>query len=152
MSSVLEDNTTRWPKRSAEQHMEQRTFSSDLLALLCQYERMLLRRYGVRLRVDKITRDGKNALCSIAQVRRTWFRSARSTGELIELAQNALMPLHQVGLSPLVSTLPRQPSATFPALDKNDPFGIHRALRHAGLNEAPPGSLMEAGSYPSLTP
>jgi hypothetical protein len=97
---------------------------------------MLASRYGVRLRVDKITRDGKNALCSIAQVRRLWFRSARSTRELIELAQTALLPLYQVGLSPLVSTLSRQPRAAFPTLDKNDPFGIHRALRHAGSNEA----------------
>lgn len=91
----------------------------------------------MRLRVDKITGDGKNALCSIAQVRRSWFRSTRSTGELIELAQGALMPLYQVGLSPLVSALPPKPRAAFPALEKNDPFGIHRALRHVGSNEAP---------------
>lgn len=117
--------------------MDCRSFPGELLIHLRKHERMLSRRYGVRLRVDKITRDGKNVLCSIAQVRRPWFRSARSTGELIELAQDALMPLRQVGLSPLVSILPRQPRATFPALEQNDPFGIHRAFRYADMNEAP---------------
>jgi hypothetical protein len=116
--------------------MDRRPFSSELIAHLRKHERTLLRKYGVRLRVDKITADGKSALCSIAQVRRPWFRSMRSAQELIDLAHRALMPLHQVGLSPLISGLPEQPKAAFPAVEKSDPFGIHRALRHAGLEMA----------------
>lgn len=110
--------------------MDGRPFNSDLLTRLRKHERMLLRRYGMRLRVDKVTSDGKSALCSIAQVRRRWFRSARSTQELIEVAHAALMPLHRVGLSPLISCLPRQPKAAFPVVDKNHPFGIQHILLH----------------------
>ena len=118
--------------------MEPRPFTNELLYHLRKRERMLLGRYGVRLRVDKITADGKSALCSIAQVRRPWFRSARSADELIELAHDALMPLHHVGLSPLVSVLPGRPKAEFPAMDKNDPFNVHHALLHVGLEALRP--------------
>ena len=89
---------------------------------------MLLRKYGVRLRVDKITSDGKSALCSIAHVCRPWFRALRTGEELVALAHAALAPLYRVGLTPLVSSLPRQPKASFSTLDKNDPFGLGCAL------------------------
>lgn len=117
--------------------MEPRPFSSDLHSHLREHERMLSRKYGVRLRVDRITSNGKNAFCSIAHVRCPWFRSTRSAEELIDLAHTALMPLHQVGLSPLISILPRQPGTTFPAIDTSDPFGIHGALRLLVSHEPP---------------
>lgn len=116
--------------------MDPRPFTNDLLYHLRKRERLLLRRYGVRLRVDKITADGKSALCSIAQVRRPWFRPVHSADVLIELAHATLMPLHHVGLSPLVSVLPCGPKTQLPNMDKNDPFNVHRALLHAG-QEAP---------------
>jgi hypothetical protein len=111
--------------------MDVRPFTIALHAHLQKHERMLFRRYGVRLTVDKITSDGKSALCTIAQVRRPWFRSVRSVQELIELAHTALVPLHQVGLSPLITPLPMHPKIKFPTLDKNDPFGVDHALRLA---------------------
>jgi len=124
--------------------MDPRPFPNTLLSHLVKHERMLSRRYGVRLRVDKITGDGKNALCSIAQLRRRWFRSALSAEEMIELAHAALLPLHRIGLSPLVSALPPRARATFPAPNKNDPFGIRSAMRQADFDAVPTAAASRA--------
>ncbi len=107
----------------------------DLLAYLRKQETMLLRRYGVRLRVDKITADGRNAIGSVCQVRRPFFRAALSTDELIALAHSALIPLHLVGLRPLVSALAPEPKKVFAPAEKNDPFRLCNALREAGTLE-----------------
>jgi hypothetical protein len=96
---------------------------------------MLLRRHGVRLRVDKITADGRNAICSACQVRRPIFRSMLSSDELIAIAHTALIPLHLIGLRPLVSALSPEPKQVFAPIGKNDPFLLCHALREAGTLE-----------------
>lgn len=109
--------------------------AADLLAQLCRKERSLLRRHGVRLRVDKITADGRSAICSAGQVRRGFLRSALSTEKLVSLAHAALVPLNQVGLQPFVSVLVDEPRSTFTSRKEEDPFGLRNALREAGMEE-----------------
>ncbi len=115
--------------------MISRPLTADLIAHLCAQERRLLRRHGVRLRLEKITTDGQNAFCSVGQVRRPFFRSMLSVDELIALAHTALVSLHWVGLRPLISALPPGSKKTFAPTDKNDPFGFCHAIRDAGTEE-----------------
>ena len=113
--------------------MEQQPLPDDYIVRLRANERMLLRRHGVCLRVDKITSNGKSAICSVAQVHRPFFRSACSAENLIDLAHAALVPLHLIGLSPLISPLPKAHKSRFPSIRPEDPFGIQRAMRLAAL-------------------
>ncbi len=123
--------------------MGHRTLSLDLVDNLRKHERVLLRKYGGRLRVDKITRDGKSAICSIAPVRRPWFRALRSGQELVALAHTALVPLYQIGLTPMVTALPKQPKSSFPKVDKNDPFGLRSALNDRYTEAIHPSSIVD---------
>jgi hypothetical protein len=108
--------------------LDGRTSATGLSAQLRANERRLMRRFGIRLRVDRISFDGKSVICSVAQVRRP-FLGPRSPEKLIHLAHGALVPLHMIGFLTLVSVLPRETRPAFNPLDGNDPFGLQHALQ-----------------------
>ena len=115
--------------------MAQGSGSIELITRLYKEERTLLRRKGVRVRVDKISSDGRYALCTVLQVRRPLFRSAPGSQELVSLAHMALNRLHQLGLKPFVSVALRGSVTVFAPLDANDPFRLRRALSEAGRED-----------------
>jgi len=106
----------------------------DLLTRLHALELTLLRQQGVRLRVDKVTPDGLNALCTAAQVERSFLRSVLPAEGLVAVCHEALASLYRVGLRPLVSAQP-DPATAFKPLDADDPFQLRMALRTAGMDE-----------------
>ena len=123
--------------------MERPAFTAELLSHLSQHERRLLSKYGARLRVDKISGDRKSVLCSIALVRSPWFRSAPSATQLVNLAHTTLIPLHYIGLNPLVSALLKQSEAFFPDMMKNDPFGILKVWHPISWDATPSTDLQQ---------
>jgi len=114
----------------------------QLLANLQDQEPWLQHRYGVRVRVDKVTADGRNALCSACQVRHPFFLAKISAFALVALAHLVLKDLHRFGITPLISTLPARSIPPFVAIEKGDPFRLRDALRAAGKE----GILLEKGS------
>ncbi|MEO8591242.1 MAG: hypothetical protein ABI432_17825 [Flavobacteriales bacterium] len=107
--------------------------TSDLIAHLHEQERLLWRRHGVRLMVDKVTADGQNILCSTCQLRRSLFLPALRDHALISLAHEALRPLYLFGMRPLVTVVMKNAVRPFAALEKADPFHLHSALHAAGI-------------------
>lgn len=103
----------------------------DLLARLHESESTLMRKYGVRLRVDKVTFDARNALCSATQVQRRFLRSDHTQEAIVEYCQFALMPLYRVGISPLISACPQISDDRFEKIEPTDPFQLRSALIHA---------------------
>lgn len=104
----------------------------DLLARLGGSEKILLHKHGVRLRVDKVTLDGRNVLCSATQVQRRFLRPDHTQEAVVEFCQSALSPLYRVGLSPLIRAYPHVKGEAFGRIDANDPFGLRSALIIAG--------------------
>ncbi len=107
----------------------------DLLVHLSAAERELLRRYRVRLRVDKVTDDGRSALCSGAQVQRRFLRADHASEQMIAMCHEALSALHHIGISPLIGWLPRHVPSRFPEIDPQDPFSLRKALGAAGFEQ-----------------
>ena len=105
---------------------------ADLLTNLREAEKHLLRRHCIRLRIDKVTSDGRNALCSAAQVKRMFFWSAHHKERVVTLAHQAILPLHTLGLFPLISAFPLDQVHVFGPVKEDDPFEIRRALLQAG--------------------
>ncbi len=101
---------------------------AGLIAQLGDHERRLWRRYHVRLRIDRISSDGKSALCSVAQLQTSFLSPSRPAGRLVEMAHNALIPMHLIGIVPLVSVLPEEAKPQFAPVDKEDPFGFLSAI------------------------
>ncbi len=107
--------------------------SLDLLNQLRDAEHSLLRQHHVRLRVDKVTSDGRNALCVASQVRSRFLRQDLAAEEIIAACHGALSTLHRVGLNPLIGTVPRTTFAGLQKPDPNDPFLLRSALHAAGF-------------------
>ncbi len=122
-------------------------YPRDLITHLRDAERRLLRRYCIRLRIDKITVDGRNALCSAAQVKRRFIWSAHPKERVVTLAHKAILPLHRLGLSPLISAFPLDQVHVFGPVKEDDPFEIRRALLQAGKE----GLLPRGPPFESLT-
>ena len=102
-----------------------------LIDHLTEQERWLLRKHGVRLRVDKITSDGRYALCSSCQTKRSLFRPLLSDIALVALAHRAFMRLNIFELQTLISVVPKGPLTPFLAMDPKDPFQLVHALSSA---------------------
>jgi hypothetical protein len=120
----------------------------ELVAKLAVTEKTLLRKHGIRLRVDKISADGINALCSAAQVQRRFLRSDHTQEAIVEHCQLALSPVYQVGLSPLIRAYPHIKGALFEPIDAKDPFGLRSALHtkslsapHTAVTSSPPNII-----------
>ena len=109
--------------------------AGQLLEHLRRQERSLLRRHGVRLRVDRFSADGRNALCSCTQIRRPFFKSTLSDHELVGLAHHTLKELHLFGITPLIGIVPRSSTNAYAPLERNDPFWLIQALRAAGQDD-----------------
>ncbi|MBK8500130.1 MAG: hypothetical protein IPL52_15230 [Flavobacteriales bacterium] len=107
-----------------------------LLDHLGQEERSLLRRHGVRLRVDGITRDRRYALCSACQVRRPFFKTKLTDIALVAVAHRSFAKLNLFGMQTLISVVPKGPLTAFPAMDPHDPFQLHYALDAAAQKDA----------------
>lgn len=106
----------------------------NLLTELGEAERHLLRSHRVRLNVDKVTADGRNALCSAAQIHRRLLRPDHLAEEGVAACHQALSSLHRIGLTPLIGWLPRDASNTFFKIDPQDPFRLRMALSVAGIS------------------
>lgn len=100
----------------------------DLLARLALSEKVLLRKHGIRLRVEKVTLDGHNAMCSAMQVRPRCLRADHTQEAIVEFCQLALAPVYMVGMSPLIRAYPRNKGELFQPIDTNDPFGLRAAM------------------------
>jgi len=109
--------------------------SLDLLDQLRTAEHDLLRQHYVRLRVNKVTADGRNAMCVACQVQSRFLRQDLKAEEIVAACQAALSTLHRVGLNPLIGTVPRQTFAGLEEPDPNDPFLLRSALSAAGFGE-----------------
>lgn len=104
----------------------------DLLGKLGETEKTLMRKHGVRLRVDKVTVDGQNALCCATQVQRRFLRADYTQEAIVEYCQLALSPLYRMGLSPLIRAYPRTQGEAFEQIKADDPFRLRSALVIAG--------------------
>ncbi len=109
--------------------------TKELIARMDAVERMLLRKHGLSLRVDKISSDKRNAICSISQKAPGLFRSTLPNEVLVEKAHSALVPLHAIGLRPLVSVSQGVPLRVSALEGQHDPFGLRLALREAGMED-----------------
>lgn len=108
----------------------------DLLASLAKAEYTLMRKQGVRLRVEKVTLDGQNALCSATQVQRRLWRADLTQEAIVELCQAALSPLYRIGLSPLIRAHSRTSVVHFEPIDMSDPFLLSSAMLVAGVERS----------------
>jgi len=119
--------------------------AQGLIDHLVQKEQWLWRRHGVRLRVDGITRDGRYALCSACQLKRSFFRPSLSDIALVSIAHSTFAKLNLFGIQTLISVVPKGPLTVFPALDQSDPFHLHFALHAAaGGDEAARSQAQDA--------
>ncbi len=106
--------------------------AEDLFASLREEERKLLRRHGLRLRVDKVTNDGLNALCSCYRARKPFLRARPQDNEIADLAHVALKDLNRFGIRPMISVVAKEKAGVV-AMDHTDPFGTRTAIGVAGL-------------------
>lgn len=120
--------------------------TQGLIDHLGQEERSLLRRYGVRLRVDGITLDGRYALCSACQVKRPFLRLRLSNIALVALAHRAFARLNLFGIQTLISVVPKGPLTVFPALDSRDPFRLNDALKASAREDDAAKDTKERGA------
>lgn len=125
--------------------------TQELIEQLGMEERMLLRRHGVRLRVDGITRDRRYALCSAYQAKRPFLRPLLSNIELVAMAHRAFAKLNLFGMQTLISVVPKGPLTVFPAVDPKDPFQLHVALDGAAKLDAASKGSNENGKARTLT-
>jgi hypothetical protein len=107
----------------------------DLIERMHAIERMLQRKHGLHVHVDRISSDKRNAFCSVSQKAPGLFRSTLPKEELVDKAHSALVPLHSIGLRPLVSVVARSPRKPMLPTDQHDPFGLRVALREAGMED-----------------
>ncbi len=120
----------------------------DLVTQLHGAERRLLSRHSIRLRVDRVTIDGRNAFCSAAQVQHRFFRPDHRSDEIASICHESLNSLYRVGLNPLIGTLQRSTNKAFGRMDPNDPFQLRKALLAAGKEELLlPGYLLPVTEY-----
>jgi hypothetical protein len=120
----------------------------DLMTQLHGAERHLLSRHSIRLRVDRVTVDGRNAICSAAQVQYRFFRPDHRSDEIASICHESLSSLYRVGLNPLIGTLQRSTNKAFGRMDPKDPFQLRRALLTAGREELLlPGYLLPVTEY-----
>lgn len=68
------------------------------------------RKNNVRVRVERINRERQVAFCTVQQHRMGFLHRDRSTAELVWRAEQALSPLLELGISPLITV--RQPGAS----------------------------------------
>ncbi len=115
----------------------------ELIAELGDAEEELLRNHRIRLRVDKVTPDGRSALCSAAQVHNRFLRSEYSPEAGVRVCHHALLSMHRIGLSPLIGWIPRDIEIEFSDIAPNDPFSLRKALLAAGKEELLPRILQE---------
>jgi hypothetical protein len=127
--------------------------TQGLIDQLGREERLLLRRHGVRLRVEGITRDRRYAICSVCQVRRPFLKPKLTSIELVAVAHRAFSKLNLFGMQTLISVVPKGPLNVFRTLDPRDPFQLHDALDAATrksivpkLAEEHAGALVRAAS------
>lgn len=113
--------------------------TTELIDHLTAQERQLLRKHGVRLRVDKITSDGRYALCSSCQTKRPLFRPLLSNVALVALAHRAFVRLNIFDMQTLISVVPKGPLTPFLAVDPRDPFQLIKALSSAHAQRGPHG-------------
>jgi hypothetical protein len=106
---------------------------SAMIVLLTKAERLLLLHHGLRLQVDRITANGRYALCTAQQVERKFLRSPLHPDLIVHRCHEALSPLYAIGSEPLIKTLPIADGKHHPAMDANDPFRLLSAWRSAGL-------------------
>ena len=104
----------------------------QLIEQLGVEERSLWRRYGVRLRVDTLTGDGKNLLCCTRQLKRRFFTASLVDHELVTLAHKALMKLNLLGLRPMIAIVPKEATDVFTKIEATDPFRLLQAMDLAG--------------------
>lgn len=104
----------------------------ELFAELHKAELNLLRHYRIRLRVDKLTTDGRSALCSATQIERRFLRADLAPHEGVAACHKAISALHRFDLSPLIGWSSRMATHGFAKIDPDDPFLLRMALRTAG--------------------
>lgn len=112
--------------------------SEDFILELGVSERDLLRRHRVRLVVEKVTPDGRNALCVAGQFRSRFLRQDLDVEEVVDICHTALSSLYRVGLSPLIGAVDRQLLVGLKKVDPNDPYHLRSALMVAGLTMVVP--------------
>lgn len=108
------------------------------LAQLQAKEHDLLQRHHIRLRIDKVTDNGRYALCVAGQVQSRLLRPDLRPVEIIALSEVALSTLYRLGLSPLIGTMPCMAMGALGAPDPDDPFLLRTALRTIGLGSRLP--------------
>lgn len=120
--------------------------TTSMIALLSKAEIHLLRRHGIRLRVDRISPNGRYALCTAKQVRRKFMRSALRADEVVDRCHEALIALHSIGMDPLIEILSIADGKDYPKIDPKDPFQLLLAMTGSGLVEmlAPGSSFLHA--------
>jgi hypothetical protein len=104
-----------------------------MIVLLTKAERQLLLRHGLRLSVDRITADGRYALCTAMQVERKFLRTALKPHEIVDRCHQALISLHTIGSEPLIQVLPITAALDHPTIEEEDPFQLCTALRASNL-------------------
>lgn len=120
----------------------------SMIDLLSAAELQLLRRHGLRLRVDRVSPNGRYALCTAKQVERRFMRSALKAEDIVDRCHEALNALHAIGLDPLIEILSISDGKDYPKLDPNDPFQLHFALNGSGLGAMlAPGFIIPPRSH-----
>ena len=107
--------------------------SVDFVRHLHQQELWLQRRYGIRLRFDKLAANGHYMLCTCSKTTRWFLRAVPPDHEIIEQAYTAVKDIHLIGLQPMISVMHDGPGHSFPLIEGNDPFQLRSALHAAGL-------------------
>jgi len=111
-------------------------YTDELFAGLHMQERRLLRRNGLRIRVDKVTADGQNAMCTCYCGSGPFWHTELPHYEAVNIAHTALKELVRFGVRPMVSVVSGVPK-DLATMDVGDPFGLRSALRNAGSGNAP---------------
>ncbi|MBP6312130.1 MAG: hypothetical protein KA408_07675 [Flavobacteriales bacterium] len=114
-------------------------------------ERDLWWRYGIRIKIEKITMDGSKVLCTASRTRKSILYAYMPIHEVMELSYQALSGLNRVGCSPYISAVHKKRASEFKPLDTQDPFGLCSAIsdleqRMCNANDADPAQRMMGGS------
>lgn len=83
---------------------------------LCRNEAHCVRD-NIVVRVDRISADGRVALCTVEQCLFGMVRRTLSFQELVRRAETALAPLGSIGVTPIVTVLPRATDANVHGAD-----------------------------------
>ena len=91
---------------------------------LAHNELLLWKRFGIRVRVDSISRDGSKFICTASRLRRSILHANMPEHEVVEHASSALACLRKQGIMALIGVMDRSHDPQFKALNDKTPFGI----------------------------